>query len=121
MPVKKQEPVIRLPRWTEVEETALIQAVDNEKSASKAFEKIARETNRSKGTVQAKYYQMRKKSNVAPTKKKSANTYAQRAPINLQKLTLEQLISVAEGIHAEIEIRREQLASQMERLNQVRP
>lgn len=100
-------------RWTPEQVDALMTAVREEKTAQAAFERVASELGKSKGTVQQKYYAVKKKTTPARKRAASVKASAPLAPravsnghSNLADMSMGEFAALAEAVHAEAQRRR---------------
>lgn len=116
MTTKQETKRVMVP-WTDEQVADLKKAVADGRTHKEAFEKIAFLTGRRADAVAMKYYKMRgpvrsKKPAVrASAKKKSIVAYkpSPNSTIDLKSLTIEQLITIAEGIQHQLKSRRAEM------------
>lgn len=113
-------------RWTEAEVQLLLDTVTASSTAKDAFEQVARELGKSAGTVQQKYYNMKRKAG-GPSRRgrRAATTRAASAPrasrgsasaairtpssADLRLLTVDELVALASRVRGEVDRRRSEL------------
>jgi hypothetical protein len=109
-------------RWTEDQVRMLLDAVRASETAKAAFEQVARELDKSAGTVAQKYYNLQKataapaKRSAAPASKPASGSSRAAASIDstgtlptateLRTLTVDDLVGLAARVKAEIDRRR---------------
>lgn len=112
-------------RWTEEEVHDLMQAVKAHKKQKDAFQEISDKTGRSVGTIQQKYYLLKKKGSGAkrgrpkgnaskalrnaPVASKSNKSAPSVSPAYLSGLNSDELVNIAKLVKAEVDRRRKDL------------
>jgi len=114
-------------RWTEEQVSLLLETVTSSRTAKEAFETVAKQLGKSTGTVQQKYYNLQKKTGApssrrrgrpAGSAKSTPSSVSHRAPRQgaslpnaneLRGLTVDELVSLATRVKAEVDRRRQEL------------
>jgi hypothetical protein len=115
-------------RWTDAQVKQLMETVAASPTAKHAFEQVAKDLGKSVGTVQQKYYNVQKKSG-APTKRRrgrpvgstnqrtatpaprvaTASTTSILSAAELRTISIDELVSLASRVRAEVDRRRREL------------
>lgn len=109
-----------LPRWTESEVEMLMTAIKTSPSNLKAFEAVAAETGRSVGTIQQKYYGLKKKNMAAggsvPNPVRGRSNASSALPGGVSSMDTDTLVALVTEAHAELRNRQEKLTAAMNQL-----
>lgn len=112
-----------MPRWSTEDVQLLVETVAASRTAKEAFAKVAGLSGRSAATVQAKYYQLQKKTGRAGTRRRgrpaasapkataprAARATSTFAGGDLRAMTIDALVNHAREVKSEIDRRRREL------------
>ena len=120
MPATKKK-TTKMNRWTETDIEMLRQAVASAPSARKAFEQVAAETGRSVGTIQQKWYALKRKSDSKPatgrvgasTPSRGRSRSMNPSSVDVRSMDTSSLVAAVAEMHEELRRRQSELAAAM--------